>query len=152
MAFGDRFYLQGQQSVAHRAGPVNGISGAGELGISEATFHRSKKPIRRDEHQRSVSRASKEGERPPQEAGHRHSEGGEQGKLLSPTRRKALSSSLVRRRTARDQKPIHNRSIYGRLSYPNWRARVSGTNDTLSDLSLRVSDPAAHTVDHRGAE
>jgi hypothetical protein len=42
VAFGDRFYLQGQQSVAHRARPVNGVSGARELlGISEATFHRS---------------------------------------------------------------------------------------------------------------
>src|ERR687897_2061952 len=53
-------------------------------------------PLRRDEHQRSQApQGAGVRERSPQEAacregaGHRHSKGGEPGKLLSPTRRRA---------------------------------------------------------------
>src|SRR5215204_4035378 len=61
-------------------------------------------PLRRDEHQRSQApRAVGEGECSPQEAtrregtGHRHLKGGEPGKLLSPTRRKAAVEHVRRR-------------------------------------------------------
>src|SRR3712207_5854448 len=62
------------------------------------------KPLRRDEHQRSEApQRAGEGERPPQEAsrregaGHRHPQGGEPGKLLSPTRRRAAVEHVRRR-------------------------------------------------------
>jgi transposase-like protein len=72
---------------------------ARELGISEATFHRW-----RNHHGAMSTSEAPQGtgvrERSPQEApcregtGHRHHKVGEQGKLLSPTRRRLPSSTF----------------------------------------------------------
>jgi transposase len=72
---------------------------ARELGISEATFHRWRNqygPIRWDELTGGQApQGAGERECPPEEVGrrtstgHRHPKGGESGKLLSPTRRRA---------------------------------------------------------------
>src|SRR5215208_842202 len=85
------------------------------------------KPLRRDEHQRSQApQGTGEGECSPQEAacregaGHRHPQGGEPGKLLSPTRRRAAVEH-VRRRLG-----VSERRACGVIGQPRSSQRYAG--------------------------
>src|SRR5215203_3518448 len=82
-----------RQAEARLAAGATVPQAARELGISEATFHRrSQAPQGAGERECSPQEAScREG------TGHRHLKGGEPGKLLSPTRRKAAVEHLRRR-------------------------------------------------------
>src|SRR5215204_1499718 len=76
---------------------------ARRLGISEATFHRWRNHYGGMKADATKRLKDLERERPPEEdrrragRGHRHPEGGEPGKLLSPTRRRAAVEHVRRR-------------------------------------------------------
>src|SRR5215207_3197547 len=112
---GMRRTLYGQTTLTGADRP-NAPAGGGKAsrwsygsGGSQGTRHKRsylpslEKPVWRDEHQRSEApQGAGERECPPQEAsrregvGHRHPQGGEQGKLLSPTRRRAAVEHVGR--------------------------------------------------------
>src|SRR5215216_2394299 len=117
------------------------------LGGGQGTRHKRsylpslEEPLRRDEHQRSQApQGAGVRERSPQEAscregaGHRHPKGGEPGKLLSPTRRRAAVEHV------RQQLGVSERRACGVLRREGWLVNKKRVHRLWREEGLKVPE------------